>query len=89
MPFDENTLKTLQVRLDDVFIWPCLYVFKFIVGKGQLGEVTALFSGVEVTVRDSKHGKYVGVTVELSMESSAAVIEIYRRASLIEGLIAL
>lgn len=89
MPFDETTLAALQVRLDEVFAWPCLYVFKFIVGKDRLGEVTALFPGVDVTVRDSKHGKYVGVTAEVSMENSAEVIQMYRRAARIQGLIAL
>jgi uncharacterized protein len=89
MAFDEHTLDALKVRLDECFSWPCPYVFKFIVGRQELPEVAALFPGVEVSIRNSRHGKYVSVTAELTMETSAAVITVYRRASRIKGLIAL
>jgi putative lipoic acid-binding regulatory protein len=87
--FDNHTLTALQSRLDESFKWPCLYVFKFIVGRERVEDVAALFPGVEIRTRDSRNGRYVGVTAEVTMESSSEVIRVYREAARIEGIIAL
>jgi hypothetical protein len=75
--------------LDENMKWPSVYVFKFIVPRAGLAQLTALFKDDRPFLRDSKNGKYVGFTVEREMASSAAVMEIYHHASAIQGLMAL
>ena len=86
---DEEALKRFQETLDENYVWPCVYVFKFIVPSQQLGKVVALFEGKPFRTRDSSGKKYVSVTVELDVRTSAEVISIYREAAKIEGIISL
>jgi hypothetical protein len=53
-------------------------------------EVADLF-GPEATLGKtaSRTGKYVSITVEMSMDSSARVIEVYKRAATIQGIVML
>jgi len=56
----------------------------------RLEEVVGLFGeGVEVTTRRSAKGNYVSVTAEVEMGSSDEVLEIYRQAHEIGGVMAL
>jgi uncharacterized protein len=89
MSLDDETLYSLRARLEETQTWPCLYVFKFIVLAGQLDEVKALFPGQPVVVRPSGKGKYVSVTVDAQVETSAAVIAVYRQAAKIKGILCL
>ena len=87
---DEKAFTALKTKLDEVHVWPCLYVFKFIVKKEQTPEVEALFKkGAPFERRDSKGGKYVGMTAQVLMDTSAEVISVYREAVKINGCIAL
>ncbi|MGX9366018.1 DUF493 family protein [Desulfoplanes sp. PS50] len=87
MPTD---FTTFAERLDQAHDWPCIYTFKFIVPKNRQTEVTCLF-GPEASVRKtaSRTGKYISITVETKMESSAQVIDIYRQTATIQGIITL
>ena len=78
-----------QKVLDETIKWPSVYVFKFIVPRAGLDDLSALFPDTQPVLRDSKNGKYVGFTIEREMSSSAAVMEIYRRAALIPGIMSL
>ena len=89
MALDENALKRLQTVLDEHTIWPSRYMFKFIVPQAKLAALMVIFDGVPYSLRDSKKGNYVGFTAELEVASSDAVADVYRRASKIEGIIAL
>jgi len=75
--------------LDDQNDWPARYTFKFIAPSDQLDELKALFGGHPVRVRASSKGNYKSVTAHLRMASSGDVIEIYKEASEIEGVISL
>jgi hypothetical protein len=87
---DEAAFSALKTKLDEVHVWPCVYIFKFIVKKEQTGEIEALFrEGTPFERRDSKAGKYVGMTAQVLMETSQAVISVYREALKINGCIAL
>lgn len=78
----------LKELLDSEHQWPTHYTFKFIVSSSRLGEVVEIL-GEGVEVKESKGGKYVSVTLHAHMESSDAVIDIYQRVSVIEGVISL
>jgi len=69
--------------------WPCQYLFKFVVPAEQETTVRALLPDAEITVRQSKNGRFVSVSIKAEIDSPEDVIEIHTRASLIEGLIAL
>ncbi len=85
----EASLASLQDRLDKFYKWPALYPFKFIAPLDKAGELAAIFDGRPVATRFSRGGKYVSVSAEIEMGSSAEVIGVYRRAGEIEGVIAL
>jgi hypothetical protein len=87
---DETALSALKTKLDEVHVWPCVYIFKFIVKKEQTPEIEALFkSDTPFERRDSKGGKYVGMTAQVLMDTSTDVIHVYREALKINGCIAL
>lgn len=86
---NEESLRSLQVKLDEFYQWPSKFMFKFIVPRGKADELTAFFAGRPFTTRPSKNGKYVSFTAELEMQSSEEVILLYREAGKIEGIIAL
>lgn len=87
---DEKAFSTLKAKLDEVHVWPCLYVFKFIVKTEQALEIEALFPrNTPLERRGSKAGKYVGITAQVLMDTSAAVISVYQEALKINGCIAL
>jgi putative lipoic acid-binding regulatory protein len=64
-------------------------MFKFIVPTGKENQVKELFPHHTTTEKQSRQGNYTSITVQMMMPSSDAVIGIYERASIIEGLIAL
>jgi hypothetical protein len=80
---------SFREKLDQHYAWPALYIFKFIVPKGKEQEVKDLFNGRTTSDRPSKQGNYTSLSIEMMMPSSDAVIEIYERASHIEGIVAL
>lgn len=69
--------------------WPCRYQFKFVVPSEREGDVRALLTDAEITVRASRNGKFVSVTMIALLESPDEVVEVHTRASSIAGLIAL
>ncbi len=82
--------QSFKQRLDGYYDWPCGYLFKFIAPRHQLDAVIALFEDqVPVRTRDSRKGNYVSVTAELEMADSEAVLDLYRRAAEIDGVLPL
>jgi uncharacterized protein len=69
--------------------WPAPYLFKFIVPRSGLDELKQVFGEHPVKVRASTRGRYVSITATLQMQSSDDVINIYRAAGAVEGVIAL
>jgi len=82
-------LEAFKEKLDDAHKWPSLYMFKFIVPKGKEEEVFALFPKNDLSTKKSSKGNYVSVTAKVMMGSSEAVMEKYREANKIEGVLAL
>lgn len=84
--FDKEAFKE---KLDAQMTFPDLYMFKFIVAAGKEQEVAALLPNHSIETKSSSQGKYVSVTIQAMMGSSSMVLDIYERASQIEGVISL
>ncbi|HTE34808.1 MAG TPA: DUF493 family protein [Chryseolinea sp.] len=86
---DENWINSFRDKLDEHYAWPALYIYKFIVPTGREDLVKQLFPFHSASEKLSKQGNYVSVTIQVMMQSSDAVIEMYLRAAEIEGIVAL
>lgn len=86
---DENWLISFREKLESHYAWPSLYTFKFIVPKGKESEVRNMFPMHNPSERSSKNGNYTSFTVQMMMPSTEAVIDVYKKASAIDGIIAL
>lgn len=76
-------------RLEKTYVWPTLYVFKFIVPFDKAPSVRELFPMHQSDEKASKQGNYTSLTYRMMMPGSDAIIEVYQRVKHIEGLIAL
>ncbi len=83
MSWDEESFLE---KLDGAHEFPESYVFKFIVKSENKGEVEALLPEAHVKLKPSSGNKYVSVTLTQIMKSSQDVVEIYKRADEIEGI---
>ncbi|MHA7099425.1 DUF493 domain-containing protein [Roseivirga pacifica] len=83
------TTDDFKEKLDATMDFPALYMFKFIVTEDKRPQVEALFSNTELKFKPSSKGKYVSVTAQVMMPNSERIIDIYKEAHKIEGLIAL
>ncbi len=69
--------------------WPAIFPFKFIVPIEKLEVTLNLFEKQDTTTKISRKGNYVSVTAKPFMYSSEHVIEKYKEANRIDGLLAL
>jgi putative lipoic acid-binding regulatory protein len=85
--------QNLREKLDTTGTWPQLYMFKFIVpaDNQKIAQVENLFNCKEaqINMRHSRTGKYVSISAKEIMTNADAIIERYKKASEIEGLMAL
>jgi uncharacterized protein len=84
--FDQEAFKA---KLEAQTSFPSLYMFKFIVPNGKEQEIKALLPNNQMDLKASSKGNYVSVTIKAMMPTSEAILEIYNKASVIEGVIAL
>lgn len=86
-------LERIKSALDQNHSWPSVYMFKFIVPSNneKIAQVEALFNSktAEIKMNQSKTGKFTSVTAKEVMTSADAVLEYYKEAAKIEGLISL
>lgn len=81
--------RKFKEKLDDHHTWPSVYMFKFIVPVEKLDEIHQLFPKTAIQSRYSRNKKYIGITAQLVMDSSEEVMQIYEKAHLVDGVIAL
>ncbi|HOP13819.1 hypothetical protein [Lentimicrobium sp.] len=89
---NEEFLKRLEDQLSRQGNWPAVYMFKFIIADSNrdYALLRSLFGDeARIFTRHSSGGKYISVTVKELMLSPAEIVERYRKASVIEGIIAL
>lgn len=79
-------------KLENLTQWPSLYLFKFIIPNDnqKLAQAEQLFGAeAQVTINESRTGKYLSISAKEMMLNPEEVVERYRRAAKIEGLISL
>ncbi|MFW6415235.1 MAG: DUF493 family protein [Thermodesulfobacteriota bacterium] len=82
----DNTSDFKQ-KLDQNHNWPDKYMFKFIVPAQKTADIMDLFQKEDhISTRESKNGKYICVTARCLVASSEEVLEVYEKASQIEGV---
>ena len=89
---DQERLEKIKASLDEVYQWPSLYMFKFIVPtiSGKYESLMELFpKEVDTYTKMSKEGKYTSVTIKEVLLSSDNVIDRYKAVNAIGGIIAL
>jgi putative lipoic acid-binding regulatory protein len=85
---EEWTL-SFKEKLDAVYVWPALYMFKFIVPNQRVDDVKMLFPNHVCSEKQSEKGKYTSITFNMMMPSSDAVVSVYLKVKHVEGIIAL
>ena len=81
--------KEFKERLEGAHTFPGSYTFKFIVKPEHKAEVERLVKKGRISTKPSSGNKYVSVTIKAEMQSSEEVIEIYKEAKKINGIISL
>jgi putative lipoic acid-binding regulatory protein len=89
----ESFYSKLKTKLEETTTFPTKYLFKFIVPSNgnQVEEVKDLFNqgGAVINTKKSRTGKYISVSIHIIMNSSEEIIEYYKKAEKIEGIISL
>jgi hypothetical protein len=88
----EDKWASLREKLE-AETWPQVYLFKFIVpaDNERIAQVEKLFDTTEaqVNMRNSKKGNFVSISAKEMMLTAESVIDRYKKATEIEGLISL
>lgn len=87
----EETLSRLRLQLE-LMDWPNVYFYKFIVpNETELVEkVRSLFDDTsEITFNPSKNGKFMSVSIKEVAIDVDSILEKYRQAATIKGIISL
>ncbi len=83
----------LKNKLEVSHNFPENYVFKFIfqANSEKLGEILALFDGLDFTLsnKESSGGKYSSITLNCFVLDSEQVISIYKKVGALEGVMML
>ncbi len=93
MESQQTTWETLRAKLEETESFPLLYMFKFVLPSDnhKVALLTAQFEeqNAEITMRTSATGKHTSITVRLVVLSADEIIDHYKRATQIEGVIML
>lgn len=81
--------KDFRTLLNETYVWPAVYPFKFIISPDQLDELKSLLNDTNISVKPSKNGKYISVSTDMKLSSSDEVIYIYEKVKQIKNIIAL
>jgi len=88
----DESINKLRELLADNKEWPMIYYFKFIVQNDQekLNQVKELFADqLAITYNTSRDIRFISLSCKQMMPDAESILEIYRKASLVDGLIAL
>ncbi len=83
----------LKKQLDEATVFPSDYLYKFIVASddNNVANVLEIFDnkGAVIKTRKSKNGTYNSISIMIKVSSSEEVINYYKQAEKIEGIISL
>ncbi|MFZ4712084.1 MAG: DUF493 family protein [Bacteriovoracaceae bacterium] len=81
----DQFLEVLRAELS----FPSYYLFKFIVKIEYKDQLIQIFGSEDVELNPSKNGNYVSVNCQKLVARPEQVVEIYKLASVVPGVIAL
>jgi hypothetical protein len=87
----EERLEALKKQLEELR-WPAAYMYKFICKNdaNKIAQVKALFEDiVELTEKESTNRNYVSITAKEMALNPDSIIEKYKLAAKIDGIISL
>lgn len=79
----------LKMVMDETVEFPTEYLFKFIVPVASVHELLLILQGMDIDERASSGGKYISVSAKKTFENSDDIIFVYKRVSVIKGIISL
>ena len=85
---EDTRFNVLKERLEKLE-WPAVYMFKFIVPVERENEIARIFGDEKVSYKYSGKGKFVSLTSKILIYTEGDVIDIYKKAAEVEGVIAL
>jgi putative lipoic acid-binding regulatory protein len=89
----EDFYTKLKITLEETTTFPTIYMFKFIVPfiPDKIKQVENLFNhlGAVIEIRTSKNGNYASVSVQVRMENPEQIIQKYKEAGQVEGIVSL
>lgn len=89
----EEFYERLREQLKDSTTWPSNYLYKFIVESDpeKIDQIHEIFdnTGAVIESKQSKKGKYTSVSITVNLKSPEEVIEKYKEAGKVEGVISL
>jgi uncharacterized protein len=86
----EEELEKFKQKLIETTSFPSVYMFKFIIKSENrsIAMVESLFgSESDLLTKESEKGKYTSVTAKQVVMNVEEIIEIYRKAAAIKGII--
>ena len=86
---EADRLFKLKLVMDETVKFPTEYLFKFIVPVSAVHQIMLILHGMDIDERASSSGKYISVSGRKVFENSDEIIAIYKRASVIQGIISL
>lgn len=94
---EENKSEDFYSRLKEQLLensqWPSDYLYKFIVptDKEKIDQINGIFDnmGAVIQSKKSKKGTYTSISITVRMKNPDTVIEKYKEAALVKGVISL
>lgn len=75
--------------LDQTYTWPDYYTFKFIIKFDEKERLLTHLEGLEIEEKISGKGNYISITARILAKHSNDIVEVYRRVSVVKGVICL
>lgn len=85
----DQDLESLRKKIIETTVFPTVYMFKFIVTSDnrKIAMVENLFDeNAELHTKESGSGKYISITSRQVAMNADEIIDVYRKASTIEGI---
>jgi putative lipoic acid-binding regulatory protein len=89
---DDEQLERLRARLNEIHVWPSIFMFKFILPSDEerITRLKLIFGeSAEIRERLSAKGNYTSITVREMMLNADDIFHRYRMAAAIEGILSL
>lgn len=85
----EDRLHKLKLVINETVEFPTEYYFKFIVPVAEIHQILFIMQEMEIEQKASSNGNYISVSGKKTVTHCDEIIIIYKRASVIKGIISL